>query len=262
MGQTLNLVAAMLATARDLQAAGRNRAAIDLLQRLANFRNLAHDIAEEIHSRLADLHAELEQYKHARRHLTIALTFRPQHAGYHHRMGMWIESDPDAAVARAGRYYRQAVRSEPDNAEYWIDYGCYLLHADRMRSGRIALRRAFKLASHDAELVGRIAAALCGAGLWDDARRLLRLARFGSPRDSRFRTLWQQHQFERLCYDQQRESEERLEPNVEAPIVMPFVRRQRTSPTLRVEGKIIRFDSATRRLPQRNPQHPRRRRSN
>ncbi len=187
MSQTLPLVAALLATARDLQAAGRYQAAIDLLQRLTAFRQIAHEAAEEVHLRLADLYAELEQYKKARRHLTIALTHRPQHAAYHHRMGVWIEMDPDAGIGRAGRYYRQAVRSEPDKAEYWIDYGSYLLNAGRMRNGRAALRRAFKLASHDAELVARIAGALRDAELWDDARRLLWLARFEHPRDRRFR---------------------------------------------------------------------------
>src|SRR5947209_13000654 len=90
MSQTLNLVASLLATARDLQAAGRNQAAIDLLQRLAAYRQLSREVAEDVHGRLADLHAELEQYPKARRHLTIALTFRPQHAAYHHRMGRWI----------------------------------------------------------------------------------------------------------------------------------------------------------------------------
>lgn len=247
MGQTLNLVAALLATARDLQAAGRNQAAIDLLQRLLNFRQLTHEVAEEVHHRLADLYAELEQYKKARRHLTIALTFRPQHAAYHHRMGIWIESDPDAGIGRAGQYYRRAVRSEPDNAEYWTDYGSYLLNAGRMRSGRAALRRAFKLASHDVEMVARIAGALRDADLWDDARRLLRLARFQRPRERRFRALWQQHQFAQLCAEQQSRAEAAVARTDVRPMVVPFVAKKRTKRTLHVEGKIIRFDGAVGR---------------
>jgi Tfp pilus assembly protein PilF len=260
MSQTLNLIASSLATARDLQAAGRNRAAIDLLERLINFRQLPAAVAEEVHSRLADLYAELDEYKHARRHLTIALTFRPQHAAYHHRMGLWIENDPDTAIGRAGRYYRQAVRSEPDNAEYLTDYGCYLLDAGRLRSGRGALRRAFRLANHDAEMVARVAAALRDAGLADDARRLLRLARFRHPRDRRFKALWQQHQFAQLCAEQP--SKTPVHPGECRPVVVPFAGSKQTTPTLRVSGKIIRFDSATLRLPQRRPQSPRHRWSN
>ncbi len=268
MSHTLNLVAALLATARDLQAAGRYQAAIDLLQRLIALGQLTHAVAEDAHSRLADLYAELEQYKKARRHLTIALTFRPQHAAYHHRMGMWIECDPDAGISRAGRYYREAVRGEPDNADYWADYGAYLLNAGRLRSGRAAVRRAFRLANHDAELVATITAALRDADLWDDARRLLRLARFQHPRDRRFRALWQQHQFERLCAEQKGRAGASGSRGDSRPPVVPFAGSARTNPTLQLGGKIIRFDSAIGSdgailpLPRRRPQNPGHRRSN
>jgi Flp pilus assembly protein TadD len=268
MSHTLNLVAGVLATARDLAAAGRNQPAIDLLQRLAAFRQLAGEVAEEVHSRLADLYAELEQYKKARRHLTIALTFRPQHPAYHHRMGMWIEDDPDAAVGRAGQYYRRAVRGEPDNADYWTDYGMYLLTAGRTRAGRAALVRAFKLASHEVDRVACIAGALRDAGLWNDARRLLRRARFQHPRDRRYRALWQQHQFEQLCAEQRARARTRVPRGKGQPVVLPFLRTTPATPSMEVDGKIIRLDRAMGRdgatlpLPQRRPQNPRHRNSN
>src|SRR5882724_10313414 len=101
MSHTINLVGGLISAARNLQELGRHEAAINLLERLAAFRELPPAIAEEAHSRLADLHAQEEQFKQARRHLTIAITYRPQHAAYHHRMACWIEADPSAAIERA-----------------------------------------------------------------------------------------------------------------------------------------------------------------
>jgi Tfp pilus assembly protein PilF len=266
MGHTLNLVESLLAASRDFEAAGRTGAAVDLLQRLATFRQLAPEVAEEIHSRLADLFAGLEQYKKARRHLAIALTFRPQHAAYHHRMGCWIEADADAAIDRAGRYYRQAVRSEPGNAEYWADYGGYLLSAGRARSGRAAVYRAFRLSSHDVEVVSRCAAAFRDAQMWDDARRLLRRARFLHARDRRYAALWQQHQFEELCAQQQAQPESPA-PRAGHPMILRFLGSEQKPANGLVDGKIIRFDSAESGgtklpLPKRRPRKPGNRSSN
>ncbi len=260
MSHTLNLVDGMLTTARALQSAGRTQAAIDLLQRLAGFQ-LAPAIAEETHGRLADLYADLEQFKPARRHLAIALTYRPQHAAYHHRMGCWIEADPAAASDRARMYYRRAVRSEPDNPEYWADYGVYLLSAGWLLPGRGALRRAFRLGSHDAELVGRIAAALREAGLWDDARRLVRRARFQHARDRRFDALWQQHQFAQVCAQQQARDEAYVRRS-QAPMVLPFGRADGPAGNVHVDGKIIRLDRADSASVTHPKRRPKNRRSN
>jgi hypothetical protein len=266
MSHSLDLVAGLLAAARNLQAVGRDALALDLLQRLAQFRELARETAEEIHSRLADLYAGRDELKNARRHLAIALTFRPQHAAYHHRMAECIEADPDAAVDRAGQYYRRAVRSEPDNATYWSDYGAYLLNAGRLKAGRRAVRRGVRLGGYTADLVGRASAVLRDAGLWDDARRLLRLARFRCPRDRRLQALWQQHQFEELCAQQQARAGAPAPRGNRRPIMLPFLRAAGVRPTLHVDGKAIRFDvgdagNVILPLPQRRPGHPGNRRT-
>jgi Flp pilus assembly protein TadD len=256
MSHTLSLVDDLLAVARKLHAAGRNGAALEMLQRLANFRNLAPAIAEQVHSLLADLYAAREQYKQARRHLAIAMTFRPQHADYHHRMGRWIEADPDAAIDRAGRYYRRAVRSEPNNAEYWADYGTYLLSAGRSGAGRRALYRAFRLSHGEPELVGRIALALRDDGHWDDARRLLRRAWFLHGRDRRFHALWQQQQFAELAQQQQARADAAVPRQRSGPQVLPLLRTHTAAP-LHVEGRIIRFDAAAAARGVKLPRHRR-----
>ena len=242
MSQTINLVDGLLRAARHLQANGQSQPAHDLLQRLSNFRNLPADVAEEVHLRLADLHAEREDFKTARRHLTVALTHAPERGDYHHRMACWIEDDADTSMNRAGRYYRQAVQCEPDNADYWADYGEYLIDGGRTEAGVKALRRASRLAEHDPELIGRVAASLREADRWDEARTLVRSAMFHNSQDRRFRTLWQQHQFARL----REEQHTRAEPATKAaggPRLLPFLRKK--SPARQVvDGKIIRFDAA------------------
>jgi tetratricopeptide (TPR) repeat protein len=265
MSHTLNLVAGLLSAARNLADLGRDQSAVELLQRLGAFRDLAPRIAEEVHRRLADLHAARDQYKDARRHLTIAITYAPHEGSYHHRMGRWIEADPDATSHRAARYYRCAVSCDPDNADYWADYGTHLLTVGRIRAGHRVLCRAFDLASHDPEHVGRIAGALRAAELWDEARQLLRRAVFQSGRDRRFRALWQQHQFEQLS---ERHAVDAVPPaprREAQPVVLAFVRDGTPAGPRHVDGKIIRFDRAADSvasrlpLPKRNPRTPRRR---
>jgi hypothetical protein len=236
MGHTLNLVAGILSSAERLEATGRAQAAIVLLQRLAGFRDLMPEIAEDVHCRLADLYASREEFKKARRHLAIAMTFHPQDAAYHHRMAWWIEADPDASIDRARRYYREAVRQDVDNATYWADYGAYLLQVGRIRSGRAALYRAFKLGSPDLAMVGRIVQALRDASLWDDARRLLRRARFHAGRDRRFAVLWEQHAFAQLAAQQAEGTNPTSCPALKA-MVLPFLRVEPQAPTTIVDGK-------------------------
>ncbi len=256
MSQTLDLVTGLLAAARRLQDLGHSRPALHLLQRLAVFRQLPPATAEEVHSRLAELYGGREEFKPARRHLTIALTYRPQHAAYHHRMARLIEDDSDASIDRAGRYHRRAVRGEPDNAAYWAAYGEFLLGAGRTRAGRHALRRAFRLAHFDVALVGEVAAILRVVDLWADARKILRRALFLNARDRRFRQLWQRHQFAEVHHNQQR-SEPRVDRATGLPNLLPFLRTADAPRLVQSEGKILRLDrgdeASVLPLPKRQP---------
>jgi tetratricopeptide (TPR) repeat protein len=260
MSHTLNLVAGLLSTARSLEKVGRDQAAMEILHRLAGFRELAPPVGEEVHSRLADLYAGREEFKAARRHLTIAMTHSPQNGAYHHRMACWIEADPDANVDRAARYYCRAVRCEPDNADYWADYGAHLLAVGRNTAGHRAVRRAFELGSHDPELVSRIGAALRDAEMWDEARQLLRRALFQSSRDRRFRALWQQHQFEQLCQRHHVDAEASAPRPAVRAAVLPFLRMTQPADPMEIDGRSIRFDgAATLPMPRQGQPAPRKR---
>lgn len=242
MSRTLPLVESLLALARNFQHVGRDREAIDLFRRLTTFRELTPAVAEEVHSRLAELHGKRANFRKARRHLTAALTLQPLNADYHHRLALLIESDSDASLDRAGYHYRQAVRHARDSAAYWTDYGVYLLDTGEQRRGAKALARAFRLAGDDAALVGEIADALRQAGLWRRAGRIVQLALFRNAGDRRFRDLWQRHQFALLHKDQRRRQPARTKEALQA--LLPFVRLEGVRPQATLGGKTIRFDQA------------------
>ena len=242
MSRTINLVAGLLGAARHLQETGQVQPALDLLERLASFRNLAPTVVEDVHSRLAELFARREQFKKARRHLTIALTHAPEHGEYYNRMARYIEDDAEAAIERAGPHHRQAVRCEPKSADYWAAYGDHLVEAGRIEEGRRALRRAVRLVGQDADAIGALAESLRWAGLWDDAQQLLRRCLFENAHDRRFRALWQQHRFKRLHHEQVSRAESAAE-KTPGPRLLPFLRPTRPPTRAVVDGKIIRIDA-------------------
>ncbi len=243
MGRTLNLCECLLQMGRDWQAAGRLVEASRVLQRLAGFRDLPAAVAEEAHSRLATIFLQLREFKKARRHLTSVLFFRPSHAPYYFQLASALHHDDDADPCRAVRYYRQALRLDPDQPRWWADFGRLLLQIGRMQKGVVALRKAASLDADDPVIVGRLVEGLCLADRAGEARKVLREARFRHPRDPRFRKLWNDFQFRQV-------SESQGEPPVAAePVILPFVRRASLPETPQVGGRIIRLDQASKPAP-------------
>jgi len=255
MSRTINLVDGLLSTARHLQQYCHSQSALEMLRRLADFRQLPAETAEEAHRRIAEIYAQREEFKKARRHMAVALTYVPQRADNHHRMACWIEADSDAAIERAGRHYRRAVRCDSENAEYWADYGDFLLDGGRTAAGRKALRRAARLAMSDPDVIGRVAESLRRSDLWDEARNLLRRAMFQSSQDRRFRALWQQHQFAQLHQEQQARAESAIPSVRTVPRLLPFLRNVPASPRQVVDGKVIRLDAAADTIPPPKDRH-------
>src|SRR3954454_1954113 len=198
MGRTLNLCECLLQMGRDGQAAGRLVEASRVLQRLAGVRDLPAAIAEEAHSRLAAIFLHLREFKKARRHLTSVLFFRPSHAPYYFQLASALHHDDEADPFRAVRYYRQALRLDPDQPRWWADFGRLLLQLGKTQKGVVALRKAVTLADGDPVIVARLVEGLCLADRADEARKVLREARFRHPRDPRFRKLWNDFQFRQI----------------------------------------------------------------
>src|SRR4051794_2087555 len=198
MGRTLNLCECLLQMGRDWQSAGRLVEAARVLQRLAGFRDQPAAIAEETHSRLATIFLQLRDFKKARRHLTAVLFFRPSHAPYYYQLASALHHDDGADPLRAVRYYRQALRLDPDQSRWWADFGRLLLQVGKPQKGVAALKKAYRLDPDDPAIVARFVEGLCLADRAGEARKILREARFRHPHDARFRKLWNDFQFQQI----------------------------------------------------------------
>lgn len=243
MSGTLHLVDCLLTSARNLQRLGRPREAEKVLHRLVRL-PLTPEHAAAVHSLLAEVRVNDEDFRQARRHLTAALTARPERADYHFRMALAIEADPDARPERARGHYLRALQLEPKNAGYWLDFAFYLLTLEDQKRGLRALRRAYALGSNDPEIVGRVAEGLRQEGLAGEARSKLIAALFNHPRDRRFRTLWQEHQFEMLYQQQERERRERTAAVISMPVLLPFTATEGDGRFTVLGGKTLRLDPA------------------
>jgi tetratricopeptide (TPR) repeat protein len=261
MSMTLNLVDSLLTTARNLHRLGRARAAEDALLRLLRLRVLPADATAEIHSLLAEIRTDQDDYRQVRRHLSEAIANRPNCAEYHFRMALAIEADPDVQPERARASYALALSLEPGNAVYWLEYAFHLLTIEDQKAGVAALRRAYALASDDPAIVGRVAAGLRQEGLVDEARSKLLSALFSHTRDRRFRALWQQHQFELLCAKQEEQRRQRTAAAIGAPVALPLQGAGGDGRYAELGARTLRLDrpgrlgkpKGTRRQPQQRP---------
>lgn len=242
MSTTLNLTDSLLAMGRELHEQGRARDARLLFERLVKFRGISSGVAEEAHARLAELLMADKQYKKARRHLTILMCLKPRNAKYCYRYAVATHRDPQGDIHRAARYYRQAVDMDPSHPRWWANFGKLLAQMGRTAEAVLHLRRAHELDADDPVIVGRLVEALCLDDRADEARTLLRVARFQHPRDSRFRKLWNDFQFHRAA------AEQRM-IDVEQPVLLPFVRRAAIQASDVPFGTILRFDQPQEAAP-------------
>jgi tetratricopeptide (TPR) repeat protein len=250
MGRTLNLCECLLQMGRDWQSAGRLIEASRVLQRLAGFRDQPAAVAEETHSRLANIFLLLREFKKARRHLTAVLFFRPSHAPYYYQLASALHHDDQADPARAVRYYRQALRLDPDQPGWWSEFGRLLLQIGKTQKGVGALRKAARLDGDNPVIIARLVEGLCLADRAADARKILRDARFRNPSDPRFRKLWNDFQF-RQVHESQAEP-----PAAAEPVILPFVRRASlpVAPAPAAPaGRIVRLDQASAPAPHLRP---------
>jgi tetratricopeptide (TPR) repeat protein len=226
MEPTLNLVEHLLSTGRRLQELGRIGDALRVLKRLASFRQLPEEAAEETQVRLGELHLKRRRFRLARRHLTAALRHQPDEARYHQLMAVSCLAEGRGDLKRAAEHYRRALELDPDCPAYLVGHGLLAIQLGQTDEGLASLSRAAELAPEDPEVIGKLARGLCQAGQADEARKVLRAALFRNPRQQRFRRLWEEFQFQQLRQQQQLErlNRARLAGEDEEPVLLPFVR--------------------------------------
>src|SRR5262245_10936674 len=122
MSTTLNLVDRLLARGRHFQEIGRDHDALQMLGKLAGFRELPAAVAEETQARLAEINLRRKRPRKARRHLTAALAHQPESARYHYLMARAVEADRRGDPERALEHYRRSLAINPDQADCASEY--------------------------------------------------------------------------------------------------------------------------------------------
>jgi Tfp pilus assembly protein PilF len=256
MSMTLNLVDRLLARGRHFQQLGRDHDAIHTLGRLSQFASLPAEVAEETQARLAEIHLRCNRPRKARRHLTAALVHQPRNARYHLLMARAVEADRRGDPERALEHYQRSLEIDPDQPECLSECGLLAVRQGQPEEGLSNLRRAVELDADDPELLQRLVKGYCLLRRPDEARAVLRVARFRHARDYRFQKLWNDFQFEQLRRQQETDTLARsvADGSDVEPILLPFVRPAREETKGAGTATIIRVDGPETPRP---PHHPR-----
>jgi Tfp pilus assembly protein PilF len=223
MSGTLNLFDRLLALGRNYQQLQQHREALHYLGRLAAFHDLPPEVAEEAQVSLAEIYLRRRQYRRARRHLTVALLYRPDNARYHYLMARALAKGRRADPERAAAHYEKSLELDAEQPRCLADFGLLCLRLDRTEEGLGALARAVDLTANDPATVAKLAKGLCRAGRVEEAQSVLRAARFRNPHEGRFRQLYNDFLFRRL-----REAQAATRKDSEA--LLPFARQDDAEP--------------------------------
>jgi Tfp pilus assembly protein PilF len=226
MTPTLNLVDHVLDQSRRYQEAGQTRDALCLLTRLAGFRELPAEAAEETQSRLAELQIKRRKYGRARRHLAAALRHRPGSARYHYLMATAARAEDRGDLDRALAHYRRSLELDPRQVKCLVDFGLLAVRLGETEEGLRRLREAVEQEPGNVEAVAKLAKGLRLAGRSDEARAALWAALLRNPRSPRFRQLWNEYRYQQLRRRQavERRGEPAAPADDAGPAVLPFVR--------------------------------------
>jgi tetratricopeptide (TPR) repeat protein len=259
MSMTLNLVDRLLARGKNFQQLGRDRDALEIFDRLAGFRELPSPVAEETQVHRAEILLQRGEYLSARRYLSAVLVQQPDNARYHYLMAIALHCDERGNQHRAARHYQKSLELDPNQPECLSECGLLYLGMGKGVEGLKCLRRAVELSPDDADLVAKLVEGLLEVGRQDEARKTLQAALFRNPRDSRFRKLWSDFQFQQLREEQQEEryADPKAGNGDQGPVLLPFLRpvSEPASPASR--ARRIRRDSPSLLPPPHVPRRSR-----
>jgi tetratricopeptide (TPR) repeat protein len=242
MSGTLNLIDRLLTRGRILHQLQCDREALDVFGRLSAFHELPADVAEEAQVSLAEIHIRRRRMKTARRHLTVALLYRPDSARYHHLMATALGVKSDAVRARAAEHYRKSLEFDPEQPVCLADFGLLTLLRGQIEDGLQRLRQAAEMAPDDPLVLGKLVKGLRLAEAFDEALSVLRAARFRNPRDGRFLRLYNDYMFRWLRRRQRVERRAAVRAEAKGPTLLPFPGRGVETAVSTHNGKVIRID--------------------
>jgi Flp pilus assembly protein TadD len=240
MSMKLKLNDHLLARSQELRQHDQDDEALALLARLAQCHDLPAETAEMSHASLAEILVRRKKWTRARRHLAVALLYRPDCARYHHLMGLALASGRKTDPDRAREHFRKAIELDPEVPVCLADFGLFCLRQGDAEEGIETLQRAVALKPDDAGLLERLTESLDAVGRRDEARALLHQARFRHPRDQRFEQLWNDFRFMQTAAAQQKRPQQRKTATVKREtrelIILPFLKDSAKQPLLRRDG--------------------------
>jgi tetratricopeptide (TPR) repeat protein len=237
MTATLNLFDQLLAMGRRYQDVGRNADAVRVLDRLAAFRDVPAETAEEAQVRLAELQLQRRKFARARRHLAAALSYQPDCPRLHQLMATATQADDRGDLDRAYDYFRRAVVLDPEHVPCLAAAGLLAVRLGQTEEGLTLLRRALERDPDSVDVVSKLAKALRLAGRSEEARAVLRAAVFRNPRTPKFRRLWEEFQFQQTRRAQEGQRRRRkVRADAEGPVLLPFVVGRELPAGPRVDG--------------------------
>ncbi len=223
MSMTLNLADHVLRVGRNLQEVGRASDALRMLERLAGWKHLPAEVAEETHACLAEIRMRHCQFAHAHRHLAALLDLGPDNPRYHYLLAATFDPDKRGSGEAAYEHYRRSLELDPNQADCLSDLGLLALRLGKDEEGLQALRRAVDLAPDDPDVVGKLAEGLGRCGKLEEARLTLRAAMFRNSRNPAFRKLWNDFRFQQVCANKQARQMDEASPQADEPVLLPFL---------------------------------------
>lgn len=257
MSKTLKLIDHLFARGCRLHELCRNNDAFPILQRLSRFQKLPSEVAEQTQVRLAEIYLARKQFRAARRCLTVALRHAPLNARYHYLMAVAIESDEHGDPARAMSCYRRSLKLGPDQIDCLCDGGLLAIRLGQIEEGLTYLRRAAELSPDDIDTLECLVKGLLSAECPNEARAAVRAAMFRNPRDSRFRKVWNDLQFQMLSEAQAAAKAQTQAAQDDRPVLLPFIRPVAAESRNQPFDKDMRWDRPAPLLPR--PYRPTRR---
>ncbi|MGE3809569.1 MAG: tetratricopeptide repeat protein [Gemmataceae bacterium] len=245
MSTTLNFVDHLLARGRQLQELGREHDAIQILKRLNAFRDLTPETCEETLARLAQMLLHSGRFLKARKHLKALLVQCPDNAEYQRMMAEALDGDERAEPVQAANHYRRSLELDPEQPDTRCTLGLLLLRLGQAEEGLQQLRQAAQQEPDNPEIIAQLVEGLRQEGGVEEARRVLREARFRNPRHAAFAKLWSDFHFQLI---REKQEAAKVGPNASErpnPWVLPFESA--------LGGKRIRRDAAEQPQPPHTP---------
>lgn len=238
MSTKLKLIDHLLARTQEL-AKQDDDEALAVLERLATFHAVPAEVAEMAQASLAEIMVRRKKWTRARRHLAVALLYRPDCARYHYLMAMALAGGRKNDPERAREHYQKALELDPEMTDCLADFGLFCLSQGDADEGIETLQRAVDQSPDDPALLDRLVEALGTIRRRDEARTLLLHARFRHPRDARYEQLWNDFRFQEVVEAQ---PPRQTRPTTKRPraelVLLPFVRLKQSAKraTIRRDG--------------------------